>query len=132
MKLEMTGQRIEVTEALFAHLERRPQFALDRFCERVPRVSVTVADLNGPRGGVDKRCHIIAHSAPRGTVIVDVIDAEMFFAIDRAVDRLGRAVPRELERRRERAVRVHELKRISAASLFRQALRARRGQGGMR
>lgn len=131
MKLDVIGQRIEVTEALFAHAERRLQFALGRFGARIPKVTATVADLNGPRGGIDKRCRLIADVTPRGKVIVEVSDADVFIALDRAADRLGRAVARELERRREQAIRLPEVTRVPAGALFRQQSRMRREEGGL-
>lgn len=38
--------------------ERRVRFVLRRLSRLVPRAEVQLSDLNGPRGGVDKRCQV--------------------------------------------------------------------------
>ncbi len=101
MQLQVRGRNIELTEALRAHVERRLQFALSRFGQRIGRVLVRLADVNGPRGGDDKSCHVDVNLFPSGKVLVEDLDADLYAAIDRAAERVGRSVVRELERERE-------------------------------
>jgi putative sigma-54 modulation protein len=58
MQFEIHGKDIPITERLRGHIERRLCFALERFARRISRVRVSVGDLNGPRGGIDKRCRV--------------------------------------------------------------------------
>jgi ribosome-associated translation inhibitor RaiA len=58
VQVQVRGRNIELTEELRAHVERRLQFALSRFSQRIDRVVVRLADANGPRGGDDKNCPI--------------------------------------------------------------------------
>jgi hypothetical protein len=74
-------------------------FALGRFSPRIRRVAVYLVDLNGPKGGVDKRCRLVARLLRSRVVTVEDRDGELTALIDRAADRLGRCVRRELERR---------------------------------
>jgi ribosome-associated translation inhibitor RaiA len=95
------GYGVEVGPELGRLVERRLSFALSRFGGRLRAVSVSLTDLNGPRGGIDKRCSIQARLSPRGTVRVEHTDSELPAAVDRAATRLARAVARALERRRD-------------------------------
>lgn len=88
-------------EGLGGYAERRARFAVSRFSPRIDWVAVRLADINGPRGGVDKECRIVVRLRPHGRVRVIERDASMHAAIARAADRLGRAVAREMARRRE-------------------------------
>jgi ribosome-associated translation inhibitor RaiA len=88
--------RDEVAE-LREHLERRLPFALGRFGAEVQQVTARVADENGPRGGVDKRCTIRASLPGAPPVIIEQQEADLYVAIDRAADRAARAVSRRLE-----------------------------------
>ena len=58
MQVEIRGMGVTRSDALWAHVERRARFALGRFADRVVRVKIQLADVNGPRGGVDKRCRV--------------------------------------------------------------------------
>lgn len=103
MTVSVRGYGIEVSPGLGGLVERRLFFALSRFGGRVRAVSVRLVDLNGPRGGIDKKCTMSARLAPRGSVRAENRDSELPAAVDRAATRLARAVTRALERRRETA-----------------------------
>lgn len=49
-------------------VERRVRFALRRLKALVPRADVQLADVNGPRGGLDKRCQIELRTDGAGSV----------------------------------------------------------------
>jgi ribosomal subunit interface protein len=100
MRIELRGLGFAATAALERHAERRLLFALGRFAERLEDVAVRFEDVNGPRGGVDKRCRVVARLRPAGALRIEEHGEDLYLAIDRAADRIGRAVGRELARRR--------------------------------
>ena len=105
MKIELRIRGVEDVAELREHVERRMQFALGRFAPEVAHVTVRLSDENGPRGGVDKRCHLTVRGPRLSTVVIDERSAVVEAAIDLAADRAGRAVARLLDRRRHRSVR---------------------------
>ena len=100
MQVEMNGVNYELGDDLKNHIERRLRFALGRFAARIARLTVRLSDVNGPRGGIDKRCRIAVALVPRGLVLIERSGDEPFALIADAVNRAARAVRRELERRR--------------------------------
>jgi len=77
---------------------RRLEFALGRFGARVRSLTVRLADLNGPRGGLDKHCLVaIRLTSPRRLIVVEDTDAEAEVAIGRAADRAARTVARAVQ-----------------------------------
>jgi putative sigma-54 modulation protein len=86
------------------HIERRLRFALARFGSRVERVIVFLQDCNGPRGGIDKVCRILAKVEGCGTVMATVTDSDWTAAVDRATTRIGHTVSRQVGRLRDRQV----------------------------
>lgn len=98
MRVEIRAGRLGLTRALQAHVERRLEFALGRFAPRISQLVVRLVDLNGPHGGVDKRCRIAVDLIRSRSVLVDDRDADVYTAIDRAADRAGRCVARLLAR----------------------------------
>jgi len=101
MQLEVRIHAVELGDSLRAYIDRRLRFAVGRLGERVGQVRVGISDLNGPRGGVDKCCRISATLVPRGRVAVEEVDSDLYTAIDRAAERLGRSCTRRLQRARE-------------------------------
>jgi hypothetical protein len=90
----------QIPEEAVALLRRRLEFALGRFSARLRQVSARVADVNGPRGGIDKSCVITLHLERWARpIVIEDVDVDPMVAIDRAADRAGRAVARVLARR---------------------------------
>jgi ribosome-associated translation inhibitor RaiA len=100
MQLHIKGQNLFLAPAVIVRTERRLRFALSRFADRLDRVTVRLADLNGPRGGVDKQCRIIVRLRPGGEVVIEDTANDVEAVIDRGADRVQRAVARALARMR--------------------------------
>ncbi len=100
VKVQVRGLTFEVGQALQEHAERRLLFALGRFAAQLDTVQVRLSDVNGPRGGPDKVCQVVARLTRWGAVRAEETDADAYVAVTRAAERLGRSVAREVERRR--------------------------------
>ena len=98
MRIEVSGNGITVTQGLRAYAARRLRFALGRFSSQVIRVHVRVADVNGPRGGIDVRCRIQVWGAGINELVVTVLAVDYPTAINAAADRIGGMVARQLAR----------------------------------
>jgi ribosome-associated translation inhibitor RaiA len=107
MQIAIQCRSFPLTEAIDAHVQKRLGFTLGRCAERVRRVDVTLSDLNGPRGGIDKRCLVKIRLNSLPPVVVEDIQTDLYSAVDRATSRAGRAVIRRLafdnDRRRQHA-----------------------------
>ncbi|HYW79742.1 MAG TPA: HPF/RaiA family ribosome-associated protein [Thermoguttaceae bacterium] len=93
MRFTISGDRVQMTTGLREHIDRRLCFSLGRFDTAIDKVSVRVGDINGPRGGIDKRCRIVvALRAPGGhPITVDGNDEDLHAAVARASKRAGQA-----------------------------------------
>jgi len=100
MQIDIKTHRFPLTDALQSHAQRRLQYALSSIDETIQRVVVRLSDVNGPRGGKDKRCRLQLVLSGLPDVIVEDTQADLYAAIDRASDRAGRTLLRRLERRR--------------------------------
>lgn len=74
--------------------ERRVRFVLRRLIWLVPRAEVQLSDMNGPRGGVDKRCQIELKTDGAGSVVVSSVAKDWRCALDRALARAARFLMR--------------------------------------
>ena len=100
MQLLISGRNFKVGDQLREHIDRRLEFALGKFDAEIDRVEVGLTDVNGPRGGIDKQCRIVAKMRTLGTVVVEDADEDFYTVVSRAADRISRSVSRALDRRR--------------------------------
>lgn len=98
MQIGIQARGFKLTEGLRNHCERRLRLTLGSASSRVRSVLIQLADENGPRGGIDKRCTIRATLRNAPLVIIVQDEADLYVAIDRAFDRVARATYRKLER----------------------------------
>lgn len=101
MRIEIRTLKQRIHASLRAHIVRRFFYALGPFGDRVRSVLLRIEDLNGPRGGLDKRCQAEVKLAGGGSLIVDVRDVELEPAIARTANRLRRRIRDELNVRRK-------------------------------
>jgi hypothetical protein len=64
----------------------------------VPRAKVQFSDVNGPRGGVDKRCQVELSTDAAGTVVIASLARDWRTALDRSLGRATRVLKRSLQR----------------------------------
>lgn len=102
MQINVQSLGFELTPALRAHAVRRLQFALGWAETQVSRLSVRLSDINGPRGGEDKHCHLKILLSGVPPVVIEDTNLDIYVAINRAADRAGRTVARRLERSRDK------------------------------
>ncbi len=100
MKVDVRFRGIQASDALREHALRRVHFQLSRFDGAVGSVVVRIGDVNGPKGGVDKRCQVAVRGPALGSVTLEELGSDAYAAVGAAVDRAARAVGRELERAR--------------------------------
>ena len=110
MQFHIRTQGFELTDGIRDHIDRQLQFAFDWARHEVVKIFVRLSDINGPRGGNDKRCHVRIPLPRSREVIIEDTAPDLYVAIDRAIDRASRALDRRLSRQREFApVPLHEL-----------------------
>lgn len=81
----------------------RVRFVLRRLSALVPRAKVQFSDVNGPRGGVDKRCQVELSTEAAGTVVIASLARDWRTALDRSLGRATRVLRRSLQRNQKPA-----------------------------
>jgi putative sigma-54 modulation protein len=98
MKVEIRFRGLESSDALREHAARRVHFHLSRFGHVVSAVLVRISDVNGPKGGLDKRCQVTVRGQSFGSATFGELSGDAYSAVDMAVERIGHSVGRQLER----------------------------------
>ena len=82
-------------------VEQRVRFVIRRLAWLVPRAKVRLTDVNGPRGGVDKRCQLELKTDHVGTVSIIALAHGWRAALEAALARAHKVLLRNVERRRQ-------------------------------
>ena len=80
----------------------RVRFALRRLTAGIPFARVQFSDVNGPRGGVDKRCQLALSTDAAGTVVIVSMARDWRTALDRSLGRATRVLVRHMQRTHQR------------------------------
>lgn len=102
MTIMIYARGLDLTDGIEDHVHRRLRYALGRFSDRLTRVVVRLSDVNGPRGGVDKRCLVTVGVPGQPDVVVKASKTDFYSAVDRAASGAGRSLVKRLKRLRGR------------------------------
>ena len=102
MEIQIKFHHMQDKANLSDHIEHRLSLALDRFERSIRHVVMHIYDMNGPRGGVDKKCLALIALRPGGSVAYELTDTDIFSAVDRLSDKLKERLRRVLDKRRSK------------------------------
>lgn len=104
MRIDIKTNGFGLTEGLREHVQKRLAFALDWARYDVRRVSLRLSDINGPRGGKDKRCQIRIPLPHCRDVVTQDTESDLYAAIDLAADRASQTLERRICRQRDTSI----------------------------
>ncbi len=81
---------------------RRLQFKLRRLSWLIPRARVQLSDINGPRGGVDKRIQVELNTDVAGTLVATSIARDWRTALEKALTRVAGMLLKTVTRGRKK------------------------------
>ena len=99
MQIDIQSRGFSLTDSLSSYARRKLLGATEYCSDHINRIVIRLSDINGPRGGADKRCHVQVVLAGAPDVVVEDTQADLYAAIDRAVSRTKRVVARKVDRR---------------------------------
>jgi hypothetical protein len=79
-------------------VQRRVRFVMRRLAWLVPQATVQLSDINGPRGGIDKRCRVALQPIGMERVVITSVASDWRHALDQALARAARALLRQWRR----------------------------------
>lgn len=106
MRIKVHARRLALTRSLKAYVKRRLNFALNSRYDNIQHVTVTLTDVNGPKGGEDKHCQVLVKINGQKDVVITEQQADLYSAIDSAANRTSRTVTRRIERLQHKATRL--------------------------
>jgi ribosome-associated translation inhibitor RaiA len=104
MRIQINDRTNVLGEAAFGRVMDIVEATFSKYLSRVKSVVLTANDLNGPKGGIDKRCRVLVSMNGRSEVAVSAEHESLYQAIRLAVKRAERTVSRKSQKsmRRDR------------------------------
>jgi hypothetical protein len=100
MKLTIRLRHLEIPTAMYQEIWRRVHTALGRVSPLIEEVELTISDLNGPKGGVDKRCRLNVRGRGMPVVSIEDVGVNLVATAAMAAERAEQTILRRLARRR--------------------------------
>ncbi len=100
LKLNLESQGFELTPAIREHVKRQLSFNLANFESHTMSIDVFLRDINGPKGGADKKALIHVRLEMRQAIKVESTRSDLYAAISLAARQAKRAVRRTLSKQR--------------------------------
>ncbi len=99
MNVFVNDKKKLLSQASVEKAESRAIASFAKFGNNVKSIAITVQDVNGPRGGVDKECRVLVRLRKENDVAITVKDESISQAIPGAINRAARSVGRLFDRR---------------------------------
>ena len=101
MNITIRTQHFDVSHAIQSFVRNKVESALARFHDEVLSVDVFLSDINGPKGGQDKRVVIRIQLRRRHQIAVESLHDDLYAAISSSSKKARRVVRRKLRKLRK-------------------------------
>ena len=96
ISIEVRSKTDTIEPLIQQFAERRISFALDHL-RNLRRIVISIEDVNGPKGGADKHCRLVAEFGFTSLVLEET-QSDWQSAVARAIHRLDRKATEDLQR----------------------------------
>lgn len=100
MQIQIQASHFDEQGDWRASIEERVNFVLRRLRHQISQARISLSDINGPRGGVDKQCQLTLKKTGAGAVVITTNARTYANALDAALSRASQAIVRSLQRKR--------------------------------
>ena len=103
MKIHVRFHKLQRSKALQSYAEKRMQKRLSKFAHELSEVVIRFVDVNGPRGGLDKRCQVTLRGPRLGGTTLSQLGTCAYETVDLVLKRVVHTVSRKVARSRSYA-----------------------------
>ena len=99
MRVTIRAPHVDLSDAARDYVGRRVRQAFEHVEDRIVSAQIRIDDANGPKGGVDKACLVIANCGRLGLVQTEGRDRDLRTAVDLALERAKTAIEHDVKKR---------------------------------
>ncbi len=113
MKIDIQAKQLKLGQTFKHNIKVKIRRLFQHSIEHIDHINITVADINGPKGGEDKVCKINVSVGGMPNILVSAREASAYKAVTQAI----RKASASLNRQRQKA---RNIKHISLSGLSQQ------------
>jgi ribosome-associated translation inhibitor RaiA len=102
MNIDIQANGLNLTTGLRQHIRNRFFIAFQGTKQHLRKITVRLIDVNGPRGGQDKKCRVHLGVVGGQDVVIENTDTQLHSAIEGATNRAQNTLARRIDKRREK------------------------------
>lgn len=106
MNIRIQSRDFLLTDALEGQIRDKLQLILSRYGHRIRKTEVTLSDVNGPKGGADKRCLMKFRINHLKTIVAQETTEDMYLSINNCVHRVRRTLERQFGKDRHKNTKL--------------------------
>lgn len=101
MKVTVNFRKMKNNDDITQYINRRLSFSFSHIKHEIQRASITLSDINGPKGGIDKQCRFFIKPQGLEPIIILERQPNVFLAVDRCIARASQSFIRRKKRKRQ-------------------------------
>ena len=75
--------------------------AVERFQSRIRKLNVSVRDINGPKGGVEKKCRCVLHLKRMAPIVIEDTADNYLNLVNRVAERVSYTLSQKIDKVRK-------------------------------
>lgn len=102
MLILVHGNGFELDPSLRRHVQSKIESSLSRFQNRIGSINAYLADLNGPKNGIDKSIKLVIDLEKKPVVVLDEKGGQWHTLLESISDRASHTISRVMSKSRQR------------------------------
>ncbi|MDE1460797.1 HPF/RaiA family ribosome-associated protein [Spartinivicinus poritis] len=99
MNINISLRNLSDNGEIINYIDHRLSFAFARTFDKIAHASITLSNINGPKGGIDKQCQIILKPIGMRKIVVSEKQESLRQAIDQCLHRASQCLNRKVKRK---------------------------------
>jgi ribosome-associated translation inhibitor RaiA len=99
MRISINDKQKQLGPAALERIVGRVESAFSKFNQHVVSADLIMQDVNGPRGGIDKKCQVMVNLRKMNPIVVSAQSTAVSKAIAEAITKAKRTTNRKIKRR---------------------------------
>ncbi len=101
MKLSTHFENFEPAQVVKDDFSELMLNAVERFQSRIRKLNVSVRDINGPKGGVDKKCRCVLHLKRMAPIVIEDTADNYLNLVNRVAERVSYTLSQKIDKVRK-------------------------------